>query len=136
MLRLTGIEREFMETRYGALRTISTIYNIIGYIVLILSVIAAVLTFLGSGSVTSIYGASRGFALIPAIVSAVITLLGGGLTALGLFGISQLITLLIDLEENVRYIARSDNMLTQSSQETNRLLRELGSMLIRQSRQE
>ena len=122
-----------MESRYGALRTISTIYNILGVIVLVLTVLGIVISVGGGLAVSrNTYSYGAGLGLVGGLGSALSILVAGGLTSLGLFGISQLIYLLIDMEENTRQAARMQQMAAQNSADTNRLLRDIGGLLYRQ----
>ena len=105
-----------METRYRALRTIATIFRILGWIILVLGIVGAcggsaltVLsgsTMMGMGGVGG--GSDTGFilSLIMAIVVFVFTVIFVGLYALLLIAGSEAIYVFLDIEENTREMAR------------------------------
>ncbi len=99
-----------MEHRYHALRTIGTIYRVLGYIVLGLTIVA----FLGI-CIFSVVGGTAGYAisrqygygtgLLSGIAVSLGALLYGGITAISLIAFGEGINLLLALEENTRKTA-------------------------------
>jgi Zn-dependent protease with chaperone function len=103
-----------MEQRFHALRTIGSIFRILGYIALVLTVLAALafcgLTVVGS---TIFQSASQSFglnssgggfitALFGGLLGGFLVLLYGGFISLSTIAIGELIYLLIGIEENTR----------------------------------
>jgi hypothetical protein len=99
-----------MEHRYRALRTIGAIYRVLGYIVLVLAILAFLaicgLSVVGGTAASSIlnrYGDVS--SVIGGILLSLLALLYGGITAISLIAFGEGIELLIDLEENTRKTA-------------------------------
>ena len=103
-----------MEQRFHALRTIGSIFRILGYITLVLTVLAA-LAFCGLSIVggTLIQSASQSFgfnssgggfvgALFGGLLGGFLVLLYGGFISLWVIAFGELIYLLIGVEENTR----------------------------------
>ena len=93
-----------MEKRYTALRIIATLYKIIGVILGILAILGATLTLVVRPAIDfgfGPFGLNLGFALVAAIVE----IIAGLLTALGIYAIGDLISFLINIEENTRFTA-------------------------------
>ena len=93
-----------MEKRYTALRIIATLYKIIGVILGILAILGAILTMVVRPAIDfgfGPFGLNLGFALVAGIA----VLISGLLTALGIYAIGELISLLINIEENTRFTA-------------------------------
>ncbi len=103
-----------MEQRFHALRTIGSIFRILGYIALVFTIIAA-LAFCGLSVVggTLIQSASQSFgfnssgggfipALFGGLLGGFLVLLYGGFISLCTIAIGELIYLLIGVEENTR----------------------------------
>jgi hypothetical protein len=103
-----------MEQRFHALRTIGSIFRIVGYITLVLTVIAALafcgLTVVG-GSIFQSASNSLGFnssgggfitALFGGLIGGFAVLLYGGFISLMTIAMGELIYLLIGIEENTR----------------------------------
>jgi hypothetical protein len=98
-----------MEKRYTALRIVATVYKVLGAIVLVITLLAALgfcLTGLAGGGLLRELG--RGPNVMPMggvvgglIVGGLAVLYGGGL-AVTLYGVGEAIYLLIALEENTR----------------------------------
>jgi asparagine N-glycosylation enzyme membrane subunit Stt3 len=100
-----------MEQRYRALRTIASIYRVLGYIVLVLTILVFLaicgLSVVGSTATNSIarqYGGT-GAGIIGGIFVSISALIYGGIMAISLIGISEAIYLLIAVEENTRRTA-------------------------------
>ncbi len=99
-----------MEHRYHALRTIGTIYRVLGYIVLAITVLAflGICVFSVVGGTAS-YGISRQYGYGTGIVSGILVSVGvliyGGVTGISLLAFGEGINLLIALEENTRKTA-------------------------------
>ncbi len=106
-----------METRYRALRTIGSIFRVVGYIVLVITVLAA-LAVCGISVVsgTAIESASQQFGvnttgagflggLFGGLLAAILVILYGGLIALSLVAFGEGVYLLIGIEENTRRTA-------------------------------
>jgi hypothetical protein len=107
-----------MEKRYTALRTIGTIYKILGIIAAILTVIAIVAvcatSIMGGAALSGLEqsfgtGSTLGgglFSALGGLVGALLLILYGGGAAITFYGIGEGIYLLISLEENTRATAR------------------------------
>jgi hypothetical protein len=116
-----------MEEKYRALRIISGVYKFMGGFVIIVGSLFAVVTAISGSYTYNVYtGAIErgGINLIPALSLEVGVLLAG----VGLLAFSQLLQLLIDLEENTRLSAESQSdqvkllkMLVRQSQGVQRL---------------
>lgn len=107
-----------MEKRYGALRTIATIYKILGIIVLAIAVLASLGSCLFSimgGGILSVLGQqySSGYggadmsivSLVGGILIAFTVLIAYGILGLALYGIGEGIYLFLAIEENTRATA-------------------------------
>ena len=115
-----------VEKRYHALRVIATIYKVVGVILGVLVVLAVLgiclNLVLGTGDLALFEsGRPRSWpGLFPwwswhsslampralgGVIMAVFVLVGGGLNALTFYGLGELITLLLALEENTRATA-------------------------------
>ncbi len=102
-----------MVKRYGALRAISTVYKFIGILVLVLTILTALgacfLFAVGGASLAALgqsnTNAAAGPAMVTGFVLAFGILAGGGLYALTLYALGELISLLLDMEENTRATA-------------------------------
>jgi hypothetical protein len=103
-----------MEHRFHALRTIGSIFRISGYVVLVLTILAA-LAFCGLSVVggTLIQSASQSFgfnssgggfigALFGGLLGGFLVLLYGGFISLWIIASGELIFLVIGVEENTR----------------------------------
>ena len=105
-----------METRYRALRTIATIFKVLGWVILILGILSAcgasALMVLGGSTIMGMGGVGGGsdqgliFSLIMAIVVFVFTVVFVGLYALLLIAASEGIYVFLDIEANTREMAR------------------------------
>jgi hypothetical protein len=103
-----------VEKRYGALRVIATIYKIIGVIVALITVLAALgicgISAMGGaaanqfGSQTGISGLAGG--IVGGLLLAVVAIIYGGGITLTLYAMGEGISLLIALEENTRVTAQ------------------------------
>ena len=103
-----------MEKRYRALRLVGTLYKILGAIVLVLAIIAAIgvcLAGILGGQALSEFSRDYGgdfrnlgvfSGALGGIISGVFTLIGGGIGGLTLFATGEAIYLLMDIEENTR----------------------------------
>ncbi len=101
-----------MERRYSALRTISVIYKILGLLILALTVLAALGLCLASAAGSAALGSlsqgnnpSLAGGIVGGIVIAMIALLYGGFISLTLYSLGEMITLIINVEENTRATA-------------------------------
>lgn len=106
-----------MEKRYRALRIISTLYKILGAIVLVIAVLSAIgLCLAGVLGGTALQGlsndlgsngAAMGFlgSAFGGIIVGLASLIGGGLSGLSLFAMGEGISLAIAVEENTRATA-------------------------------
>jgi len=105
-----------MDRRYRALRTIATIFKILGWIVLILGILSAC----GTAGAIAVGGASFDLfgvggrqagggmsvvELVMAVVAFIVTLITIGLYALILIAMSEGIYVVLDIEENTRRMA-------------------------------
>lgn len=90
-----------VEVRYRALNTIATILRVLAWVVLILGAIGIAIAVIGTATLDDGGGAG----------SAIAVLIGGpiylGIVVIGLFAYSELIKLMINLEENTRVTARA-----------------------------
>ncbi len=103
-----------MEQRYRALRTIGSIFRVVGYIILVLTILASVaicgLSVVSGSlmqSVSQDFGVSStgaGFlgGLFGGLLLGILTILYGGMVALMLVALGESIYLLIGIEENTR----------------------------------
>jgi hypothetical protein len=106
-----------METRYRALRTIATIFKVLGWVILILGILGSCgisgLMAVGGASVPLIGGPGQQggseaalVGIIMAIVTFIATLVTVGLYALILIAASEAIYVFLDIEENTREMVR------------------------------
>ncbi len=118
-----------MEQRYHALRTIGSIFRILGYIALVLTILAA-LAICGVSVIsgTAIESASQQFGftssgtgflggLFGGLIAGIFVILNGGLIALLLVASGEGIYLLIGIEENTRkttYLIENQNNIIPS----------------------
>ncbi len=106
-----------MEQRYRALRTIGSIFRVVGYIILVITILAALascgFTFLG-GSMLSTASQQLGMnstgagilgGLFGGLLIGFFVLLYGGMIALVFVAFGEGIYLLIDIESNTRRTA-------------------------------
>lgn len=106
-----------MEKRYRALRTIATIYKLLGVIagaitlLIVLGLCAGIV--LGGAALEGVareLGGGQGMGLLSSTIGGLavglFALLNGGLLALTFFSLGEGISLLIALEENTRYTAQ------------------------------
>ncbi len=99
-----------MEARYSALRTIATIYKVIGYIVLVLTILAALavcgLSVAGGSAMEALSRDFGGTGIVSGVVGGliafVVILIYGGLIAVSLIAFGEGIYLFIAIEENTR----------------------------------
>ena len=106
-----------MEKRYRALRIISTLYKILGAIVVVSAILSAVgLCLMGVLGGSAFQSMSRdlpagaaGMGLLGSalggIIIGVVSLIGGGLSGLSLYAMGEGISLAIAIEENTRATA-------------------------------
>ena len=106
-----------MEKRYRALRIISTLYRILGVIVLIVAIISAIglcLTAVMGGSALQqlskdLPQEAAGVGLLGSAIFGIAigigSFIGGGLTGLSLYAMGEGISLAITMEENTRATA-------------------------------
>jgi magnesium-transporting ATPase (P-type) len=105
-----------MEKKYRALRTIATIFRILGWVILVLGILsacgasAAMLlggqTMMGMGGYGGAGDAGFLYSLIFAIVAFVGTIVTLGLYALILIALAEGIQVFLDIEANTREMAR------------------------------
>jgi hypothetical protein len=107
-----------MEKRYRVLRFISGFYKILGIIVGVLAILSGlgicVTSVLGTSLLTTLgqnlQNSGMPLALgaggvVAGIISALFAILAGAISALGLYAVGELISLLISMEENTRAAA-------------------------------
>jgi hypothetical protein len=99
-----------MEKKYKALRFIGGLYRVIAYIVLvavILGVLAADVSLIAGGEMISDWAGYDlgGAGIFVAIFMTIFGLLGGGLVFITLYAVSDLVSLLISVEEATRFTA-------------------------------
>ena len=73
-------------TRSHALRTISGVFSLLAWIIAVVAVISAIISFKGMFS----------------MFIALLILVGGAVTVIGLFAVAESIKVIIDIEENTR----------------------------------
>lgn len=105
-----------MKKKYGALRTIGTVYKIIGAIIAVFTILGAlgtcVMGFAGTavfqGAATS-FGADTGVGQtemgLAGIFAAFWILIGGAIASISTFAMGEGVFLLLDMEENTRKTA-------------------------------
>jgi hypothetical protein len=114
---MTGSDKEVsMEKRHRALRTIATVFKVLGWIILALGILSACGTaaaiLLGVGTVPGMMGPNVGggegfvWGLIGAIVGFLVMVVTVGLYALILIAAAEAIQVFLDIEENTREMAR------------------------------
>jgi len=119
-----------MEKRYHALRTIANIYRVLGYIALVLTIVAVIaicgLSILGGSAINSITQHYGGYAngtglvggLFGGVIASIFVIIYGGIVALALIAFGEGIYLLIAVEENTRKTAilvENQNKITPSA---------------------
>lgn len=117
---------EEMAHKYHALRTIGSIFRVVGYIFLVLTILSALavcgLTVIGGTTAetlaqefgTSTTGAGFLGGLVGGLLLGLLVILYGGLISLMLVAFGEGIYLLIDVEENTRrtsYLMENQNKL-------------------------
>jgi hypothetical protein len=106
-----------METKYRALRTIATIFKVLGWVVLILGILGAcgssAMAVFGGSTVWGMAGAGRGgsdvslvYSLVIAVVIFIVAIVTVGLYALALIAASEGIQVFLDIEANTRDMAK------------------------------
>jgi hypothetical protein len=108
-------EVKTMQKKYGVLRFISGFYKVVAIIIAVLTLLSAlgicVTSVLGTPGLTQAMqsmGLPAGFgagSVVAGIVSALVAMIGGAISALGLYAVGELISLLINMEENTRATA-------------------------------
>lgn len=103
-----------MEKRYRALRIISTLYKILGTVVLVIAVLSAagmclmgilggsVFQSLGSDLPSEVAGMGMFGSALGGIFIGIVSLISGGISGLSLFAMGEGISLAIAIEENTR----------------------------------
>jgi len=114
--------------KYAALRTIASIFKILGIIsgviTILLALSACLFTgFLGtsmSGMMYDLTGSSDSSitGIIGGIISGLIILVYGGFSALLIYGSGELIYVLLDMEQNTRETAELLRVTSQTSENT------------------
>jgi hypothetical protein len=104
-----------MQKRYGVLRFISGFYKVVGIIIGVLTLLSALgicaTSVLGtSGLVQTLQNSGLPVGLgaggvVVGILTSLMTILFGALSALGVYALGELISLLISMEENTRVTA-------------------------------
>ena len=105
-----------MDRKYRALRTIATIFKILGWVILVLGILSACATSaslaLGGATYMGMAGPGRGsdagfaWSLIMGVVSFVVVVVSVGLYALILIAASEGIQVFLDIEQNTKEMAR------------------------------
>jgi hypothetical protein len=103
-----------MEQKYHALRTIGTIFRVVGYIILVLTILASLAvcglsvisgSFIKSASQQfGVNSTGAGFlsGLFGGLIAGILVILYGGMIALMFVALGESIYLLIGIEENTR----------------------------------
>jgi len=104
-----------METKYRALRTIGTIFKVLGWVILILGILSACgasasmllggATYMGLGGPGGGGDAGLVYGLIFGVVVFIVMIVTVGLYALILIAASEGIQVFLDIEENTREMA-------------------------------
>lgn len=103
-----------MDKRYRALRTIGTIYKVIGAILAVLTILGAlgicIASIAGGAAFNSVmdqYSSASGFlsGIFGGVIIGFVVILYGGLMSVTMYGFGEGIYLLIALEENTRTTA-------------------------------
>ena len=103
-----------MGTKYRALRTISTIFKVLGWVILILGILGAcgtsALMVLGGGTYMGLGGSGGGdaglvYGLVLGVVFFIVMIVTVGIYALILIAASEGINVFLDIEENTREMA-------------------------------
>ena len=106
-----------MERRYHALRTIANIYRVLGYITLVLTILAVIaicgMSVLGGSALNSfaqqygrpINGSGWVGGLLGGVIATIFVIIYGGVVSLALIAFGEGIYLLIAVEENTRKTA-------------------------------
>ena len=102
-----------MEKRYRALRTIATIFKVVGWMVLVLGILSACgtsgLILVGGASVPGILDLGEGglvWGFIGAVVMFLVMMVTVGAYALILIATAEGIYVFLDIEQNTREMAR------------------------------
>jgi hypothetical protein len=104
-----------METRYRALRTIATIFKVLGWVILILGILSAcgtsALVVVSGSTILGLSESGGGdtgvvYSVIVAVVSFIVMIVTVGLYALLLIAASEGIYVFLDIEENTREMVR------------------------------
>jgi len=105
-----------MEKKYRALRTIATIFKVLGWVILILGILSACGTsaamLLGGPAMMGMGGYGGGgdagfvYSLIFGVVVFIVMIVTVGLYALVLIAAAEGIQVFLDIEENTREMAR------------------------------
>jgi hypothetical protein len=105
-----------VETRYRALRTIATIFKVLGWLILILGILGACgasasmllggATYMGMAAPGGGSDAGLVYGLVLAVVIFIVMLVTVGLYALLLIAASEGIYVFLDIEENTREMAK------------------------------
>lgn len=91
-----------MEKRFGALRVIGIIFKVLGVIVFLIALIAAVAALVGGTARMLAPGDWRFMMRGLGVLSGLWILLWGAISAVFLYGIGEVLDLLIAVEENTR----------------------------------
>ena len=113
--------------KYAALRTIATIFKILGIISLVLTILLALASCLfygimgaSFGNIPDLYGNynsdGSGVVVAAGIIVGVMILIYGGFSSLMIYGAGELIYVLLDIEQNTR---ESNDMLRISARSAN-----------------
>jgi hypothetical protein len=103
-----------MGTKYRALRTISTIFKVLGWVILILGILgacgASASMLLGGTALLGMEGSGGGdfglvYGLILGVVVFIVMIVTVGIYALILIAASEGINVFLDIEENTREMA-------------------------------
>jgi hypothetical protein len=102
-----------MDTRYRALRTIATIFKVLGWVILILGILgacgASASMLLGGAAYLGMEGSGGGdvvVGLILGVVVFIVMIVTVGIYALILIAASEGISVFLDIEQNTREMAR------------------------------
>lgn len=92
-----------MEKKFKALRTIATIFKVLAWIVVACTLIAFLIAVLGGSLIGSLAGENAGpFAPFAGVFGGLVILVYGFFLFIGMYAWSEIILVLIAIEENTR----------------------------------
>ena len=120
MINGKSISEEEMKKRFGILRVMSTIFKIIGIAIAVLSIIGGLVSSAASFTNTDLFtglGFDENTAALVGVFASLSALVLGLLGALLVYGLGELIMLLIAIEENTSKTANLLGDITEEDEE-------------------